>query len=178
MKKITLLLTLVIVSVCALTSCDGDLFVSYTLEGTWEGDMYICTTYGGRDYDASYSEIEFLKDPFHYTSGSGYWYDEYSNAPWDYFCSRFDWQVQNGIIYITLIDDYDMTLTIRDYRINDDRFEGYIDYDGGSKRFSLTHTSSPNWTYYNYGWDYDYYSYAAGDTRAADRPVRHLRSSN
>ena len=58
-----------------IVSCDDDDDIAYTLEGTWEGDMYIQSSYNGHTYDATYSEICFLKDPYKWSSGDGYWVD-------------------------------------------------------------------------------------------------------
>lgn len=142
-----------------LTSCDEDQWTGMQLEGTWAGDMYEYNEWNGKEYWASYSEVEFIQDPFRFTTGSGYWVDYFSDAPWDYLAYHFDWTVRNRVIYIHFREDnYEMA--IWDYRLTDNYFSGYIN---GNKdmTFRLHHTSSPNWDRdYYYGFD-DYYGYYA-----------------
>ena len=70
MKKLTSLLTMLLLAVTSvsLTSCEDEM-IADTLEGTWEGNMYISSYYDNRYYDATYSEICFLRDPLSYTTG-------------------------------------------------------------------------------------------------------------
>ena len=74
-----------------LTSCEDER-IANTLEGTWSGNMYISTRYDGRVYDATYTEVTFLKNPYAYSSGEGYWVDYYSDAPWDYVANHIEWR--------------------------------------------------------------------------------------
>ena len=78
-----MLMTIIAIASLAFTSCE-DARIARTLEGTWKGNMYISSRYDGRVYNSTYSEVTFLKDPGAYSSGSGYWVDYYSDAPWDY----------------------------------------------------------------------------------------------
>ena len=136
------------------TSCEDEI-IADTLQGTWEGNMYVTHAWNNRVYQSVYSEIEFLLDPFHYTSGSGYWVDYYSNAPWDYIANHIDWRVSDEVITIYFREE-GSRLYIRNYSLNDNRFVGEI-YDGDNYvRFSLYHTSSPNWDNYYWGTDYWY----------------------
>ncbi len=77
MKKISTLITMTFVALMALslTSCDEDSGIAYTLEGTWRGNMYVSSAYNGRTYNATYTELCFLRDPFRFSSGKGYWID-------------------------------------------------------------------------------------------------------
>lgn len=151
MKRIKSLLTVfaTIATMMMFTSCDS--FIASNLEGVWQGDMYMV-----RDgHRAVYTELEFYGDPFRTTSGTGYWYDEYSRLPNDYFYTRIEWKVRNKRIYIYMLDDRDrygnpFELVISDYRLSNDRFTGYVDYEGGSREFYLYHTSSPRWNGYYY----------------------------
>ena len=83
MKKWYTLWTLLLMAVLSVsfTSCewDDDDAIAYTLEGTWRGNMYMSSEWDGRVYDATYSEICFLRDPYRYSSGTGYWIDYYNN---------------------------------------------------------------------------------------------------
>jgi hypothetical protein len=188
MKKIythLTMLAMLAMTATMLTSCnwwDEDREIAYTLEGTWEGNMRIKSTYSGRTYYATETEITFSKDPYRYSSGEGYWVDYYSDAPWDYVANHISWTVDSGDIEIYFRED-GTRFTIRDYRLNDNRFTGTL-YDNGQRvDFTLYHTSSPNWSRYD-RWGYDdwyYDSYwsrttrgAAGDSTAVEKPVRSI----
>lgn len=167
MKKITTLMTLALLAVLSLsfTSCDDDDEIAYTLEGTWRGDMYVSSEWNGSTYDATYSEICFLRDPYRYSSGTGYWVDHYSKSGWgrNYVASHIDWRVYNGCIEVVFLDEYvdglNPIIYIEDYSLNDDYFTGTIYDNGNCVDFRLYHVSSPNWNDYYYGWD-TYYYYA------------------
>ncbi|MGN1260040.1 MAG: hepatitis A virus cellular receptor 1, partial [Alloprevotella sp.] len=77
MKKIKTMLAMAMTALCAMTfsACDEDDEIAYTLEGTWEGNMYVSMMYDGMVYDATYTELCFSRDPYRYSSGSGYWID-------------------------------------------------------------------------------------------------------
>ena len=134
-------------------SSHGDESPNQSLEGTWKGNMYISISYDGRTYDATYTEITFLKDPYAYSSGNGYWVDYYSDAPWDYVANHIDWKVDYGIIYIHFVEE-GTSLRIFDYHLNEDRFYGLFNDSGHNVEFELYHTSSPNWNIYHWGYDY------------------------
>lgn len=143
----------------SFTSCewDDDDAIAYTLEGTWKGNMYVSSEWDGRVYDATYSELCFLRDPYRYSSGTGYWVDYYNNAGWgrNYVANHIEWTVYNRTIKVDFLEE-GTTLWIEDFSLDDNYFSGTI-YDGESRvEFQLTHTSSPNWNNYYYGWD-DYY---------------------
>lgn len=162
-----------------LTSCESDEEIAYTLEGTWKGNMYISSYYDGRTYDATYTEITFLKDPYTYSSGNGYWVDYYdSNTPWgSYVANHIEWTVDWGTIHVYFVEE-DTSLDIYDYRLSNDRFYGTI-YDGNNEvDFELYHVSSPNWS--NYRWGYDdwygsYYRTRGADGKTPEKPVRMVR---
>lgn len=184
MKKVLnniLMMAVLATAAVAFTSCDDEQ-IAYTLEGTWKGNMYISSYYGGRTYDATYTEITFLKDPYAYSSGSGYWVDYYSNAPWDYVANHIEWRVDYGTIRVYFLEE-GTSMDIYDYRLSNDRFYGTINDGGNYVDFELYHTSSPNWSgYRNWGYD-DWYDgwYArtrtdnATDSVAAEKPKRFVR---
>ena len=87
-----------------LTSCEDER-IANTLEGTWSGNMYISTRYDGRVYDATYTEVTFLKNPYAYSSGEGYWVDYYSDAPWDYVANHIEWTVDFGTIRVYFVEE-------------------------------------------------------------------------
>ncbi len=186
MKRIHTLLTMVAIAMLSFTftSCDEDEYIADTLWGTWKGNMYVTSYWNNRYYDANYSEISFDKDPGTYSSGTGYWVDYYSNAPWDYLANHIRWTVRNSSIWVYFIED-DYEVEIFDYELSYNYFDGYI-YTSNNKEveFHLTKTSSPNWNRYHYGWDYWYDSYYAKEnsfepTRASsadiEKPKRMFR---
>ena len=93
-KLISILIVLVMgLGTISLSSCDDEM-TAYTLEGTWEGDMFMGYYYDGVEYWASYTELEFLTDPLSNTSGYGYWIDYYDDySPYSYYYSHINWQV-------------------------------------------------------------------------------------
>ena len=140
----------------SLTSCDDD-EIARTLEGTWEGEIFPYYQYQGSYYDITYSEVCFLRDPYRYSSGTGYWVDYYDRGYWggyNYIANHIEWRVDFGTLYVYFVeDDYE----IRIYDLNDNYFEGVIDDNGSRYNFSLRHVSSPNWNSFNYGYYGDYY---------------------
>ena len=167
MKKLYTLMMMAMtgVMVAGLTSCENDEYIARTLEGTWKGNMYVSSEWDGRYYDATATEITFLKDPYTYSSGTGYWVDYYSNAPWDYVANHIEWRVDYGTIYVYFVEER-TSMEIRDYRLNANRFTGYI-YDGGNNvDFELYNVSRPY--YDNYRWGYDSWGYYYSRTRSAD----------
>lgn len=100
MKKLSTLMTMALVAMMALTltSCDEDYDIAYTLEGTWRGNMYVSSVYDGYTYDATYTELCFVQDPYRYSSGTGYWIDHYAgDAPWRYVANHTEWKVRGGV---------------------------------------------------------------------------------
>ena len=169
---------------------DDDDEIARTLEGTWEGNMYTSyyNDYDGRYYDASYTEICFSRDPYRYSQGTGYWIDYYDDYYWggryNYLASHINWEVRGRTISVYFVED-DEWVDIYDYRLDADRFTGYIDlYNGTRQRFSLRYVASPDWNSYYWGRDYYYWSNEGGmdlgkaKARAAegtDKPKRIFR---
>lgn len=184
MKKFfynTLMMAVIAITAAGFSSCE-DMEIAYTLEGTWKGDMEIYSNYGGREYRATYTEITFVGDPYSLASGSGYWVDYYSNAPWDYIANHIEWSVENRVIYIHFIEEH-TSMRISDYHLNDSHFSGWLYDNGNDVRFDLIHTSSPNWSSYRWGYDswYDYYSRTRGDgtsdSTAVEKPYRFVKGN-
>ena len=189
MKKLSILLSMLLFATMTITftSCDDDADIAYTLEGTWQGNMYMSSSYSGRTYDATSSEVCFSQDPYAYSSGTGYWVDYYSNAPRDYLAYHITLTVRNRIIYVHFYED-GSDIEIRDYRLSDNRFTGRIYMGDSFVDFSLRHVSSPNWNDYGWGYDYWYDDYyygkpSLGAEQKADsaaereKPVRKLRTA-
>ena len=185
MKKIFTMLTMAMMSL-AFTSCEDE-YIANTLEGTWTGNMYISSSWDGRYYDATSTEVTFLRDPYAYTSGSGYWVDYYSNAPWDYVANHIDWTVNNGVIRIYFREE-GTHIEIRDYHLNSNRFTGTLFDNGNYVDFELYNVNHPYsyWDDYRWGYDswYDDYYWArtrSGDgdsTKVVEKPKRVIRPTN
>ena len=181
MKKLSTILTTVVallLTTSLLTACDEDAQIAMTLEGTWQGRMYVYTTYGGRDYYATSTQITFEGDPFRWSRGTGYWVDYYSGAPWDYVANHIEWRVVNRDIEIYFREE-DTSLLIADYSLNNNYFTGYIADGDNDVEFRLQHIDSPDYSGYHWG-----YSYWSRQTRSAatatdgssstEKPVRHV----
>ena len=127
--------------------------------------MYVSYQINGRGdyYDASYSEVCFLRNPSKFASGDGYWidyYNDYRRYGWErnYIANHINWQVINGNIRIHFRED-NSYVTIYEYSLTDNHFSGYIEMRNGARqRFSLVHTSSPNWSSYYWGSDRFYFN--------------------
>lgn len=171
----------------SLTSCDEDQIIGMELDGTWEGDMYMYSEYGGRSYRATRTVVEFNSN-LSMSNGTGYWIDYYSDAPWNYTASHIRWTVVDRTIRIQFVED-DYVVHIYDYSVSRKHFSGVIEgEDGKTLTFSLVSTDPEDWDSYDYGgyyYDYGYsdygYSKSADFTRAAgqdavsdDKPVRHI----
>ena len=177
MKKIynLLMMAMMAAATCTMTSCDEDIDIANSLEGTWTGTMFVYTDYRGTSYYATSTEITFEGDPFRWTRGTGYWVDYYSGAPWDYVANHISWRVDNGNITVYFHED-GTSVVISNYRLNDSRFSGYIADGDNDVRFNLTHIASPNWNNYSYwgydGWYDDGYYWSRGTRAAADDSLK------
>ena len=120
--------------------------------------MFLSSTWDNYTYAISYTQLCFNRDPYYYASGTGYWVDYYSDAPWDYVANHIEWQVRGGRIEVYLVED-NYTYFIEDYRLSDNIFRGRI-YDNDTYLdFSMRHTSSPNWNSFDYYYYDDFYDY-------------------
>ena len=172
MKKLYTLITIAMMAL-AFTSCETDEEIAYTLEGTWKGNMYITSDWDGRYYNSTYSEITFLKDPYRYSSGTGYWVDYYSDAPWDYVANHIEWKVDLRTIYVYFVEE-GVEMEIRDYSLGRGHFTGQIYDNGNIVDFDLYQASSPNYT--NYRWGYSSWShYSTRGTEHVSAPVEKPR---
>ena len=171
-----MVMALLVTAAIGFSSCE-DAEIAYTLEGTWRGNMYISTSYDGRTYNSTYTVITFEGDPYSMSSGYGKWIDYYSDAPWgDYIANHITWEVNNRVIYI-YFEEEQTSLSISDYRLNDDRFVGTLYDNGHYVDFELYHTSSPGLK--NYDYHYGWYSRTRGegasDFSATEKPIRFIR---
>ena len=155
MKKIFSILSVVIIALCTLTSCDEDIMVSHDLEGVWKGDMHTYYEHSGRTEKYTYTEISFDRNiKGEYTSGTGYWTDYFRGG--DYSRYRISWEVQNQIIYI-YFKRTGTRIEIYDYKLNSNHFRGsFKDGDFTYTNFDLIKDRD----YEYYGDDDYYYDYA------------------
>lgn len=176
MKKLYSFLTIVMMAMMAvsLTSCDDE-EIARTLEGTWEGEIFPYYQYQGSYYDITYSEVCFLRDPYRYSSGTGYWVDYYDRGYWggyNYIANHIEWRVDFGTLYVYFVED-DYEIRIYDYNLNDSYFEGVIVEENGTRyNFSLRHVASPNWNNFRWGYYGDYYDpyyYSNGNSTGMQR---------
>ena len=168
-KLYSLLLTAMMTLTATLfTSCDQDTQIGLTLEGIWRGNMYVYTMWNGNRYNVTDTEITFQCNDFHWTRGTGYWVDYYSNAPWDYVANHIEWQVSGGEIRIYFREEGTEVL-IRSYRLNDNRFQGTLWDNGQEVDFNLYHVASPRRSYDRWGYDgWTYYRSRQAKGTAAD----------
>ena len=174
-KSITLFSTIALLAMCFIfTSCehDEDVHESIALSGQWRGDwgmFYEIVDRGGRvyRYDSFDTDIVFYPEYNYATYGYGYQVDWYDYGPYERLSFRFKWRIDNGIvnIYYPGYPEYDTF--IRDYRLDNDYFSGYLG-DSGT-RFRLDKIRDfYDWSYY---YDYDYHQWGwgyYGKTRSAD----------
>lgn len=167
MKRLYSLITVMLIgiaSLCTLTSCEDDAQeVAYTLEGSWTGylDTYVEDRWGvsGEEYRVTFTFIRNNSNQSDYdgsTSGRGIEIGYNVNDRYrDYYRSTFSWYVEDcygafnnkPTIVITYDDDRWNPIYIYDYRINGNRFNGYMD-DGTNRDISFD-------LYYDGGFDYN-----------------------
>lgn len=180
-KSITLFSTIAMFAIClSLTSCDNeDVHESIVLSGQWRGDWgmyYQIERYGQiYTYDSFDTDIVFYPDYDYATHGYGYQVDWYDYGPYERLSFRFKWSINNGIVNIYYPFNPEYNTFIRDYRLNNDYFSGYL--GNSSTRFRLGKIRDYyDWSYYSY---YDYYywerttygrDYYYGKTRNATAP--------
>ena len=177
MKKIYTMLMMAMMAL-AFTSCEDE-EIAYDLEGTWRGEMHISSRYNGDVYNSTETEITFDRNPYEYASGTGYWVDYYDRSGWgrDYVANNITWEVNNRVIRIWFRNERTY-FEIRDYSLNNNRFEGYINDNGNHVRFYMRKIARP-YSYNSYywdDWDYDYYwartRGASDSTEVKDMPIR------
>lgn len=182
MKKLFTLLAMIMMAIgsMSLTSCSDDDYIGLTLDGCWQGNLYMYAQYGGTTYPSYRSQIKF-EAGLGMSKGSGYWVDYYNNAPWSYHANHISWEVNNGVITIYFIED-DYYVRIYDYNINSSYFSGLIEGEDGKRlEFSLRNTNSVNWDSYNYGWQSYGYSKSStlsrstdADSTSVEKPTLHI----
>ena len=173
-NSITLLSTIAMIAMCfTFTSCmDDDMEESIVLSGQWRGEWgmyYQITDRYGRvyTYESFDTDIVFYPDYDYATHGYGYQVDWYDYGPYQKLSFRFEWRINNGVVNIYYPGYPEYNTVIRNYRLTNDYFSGYL--GNSSTRFRLGKIRDYyDWSYY-YG--YDYYPWGwgyYGKTRSAD----------
>lgn len=171
MKKIYTYIVMFMMTTAMLTSCDVEFWEDLedrqeasTLSGTWTGyiDTYYYDRWGltGNTYRTT---MYFERDNAY--SGWGYEVDYDLNSRYnDYYYCEFEWDIYKGSIRIRYADSWN-DVYINDYRLNSNRFEGYMD-DGTSKDilFRLTYDNRFDWGY----WSTRNYTRSANDSISND----------
>lgn len=166
-------------TITSLTSCEifldpvanvvEDKVQSMAFAGQWTGDfgMYYTYYYNGRTYtfDSYDTDIVFYPQFGGANYGYGKQVDYYQTGPYSYEYHSFNWDIRNGVVYLTYPSDPSLNTSIYDYRMTNDYFYGYF---GSSKsRFSLRKIADYyDWTPYyntygygtNSGWRPPYYA--------------------
>lgn len=152
MKKNFWMLGMMFVTLFGFTSCEYELAqaIGYEVSGRWFGDMDMYIN-GTKCYD---SEIEFMPQGWGYRKGRGVEVDHL----WSYHITHyFDYEILNGAIYL-YFDDPELDCVIRDYRIDDQYFTGYMDGAYDCSKFRLK-----NYEHFRNEWGYNDYFYAKAD---------------
>lgn len=141
--------SLALLAAFTLSSCDKDAHKAWKIAGEWEGDMGMYYEVENRQtgdlerFNASRTIIKFDQEDRY--SGWGEEVDYYDEGPagWTYY--SFDWPIHNGDIRMTYHGAHNLDVVIRDYKLKNSEFYGYI----GNTEFHLK-----NVTHYNYDWDF------------------------
>lgn len=152
MKKNYLwMMGLMVMAMFSLTSCDEDEMIGMDVSGHWFGDMDMYIN-GER---ARGSEIEFQPMGWGYSYGRGIEVDYYYRGTITHY---FDYQIRNGIIYLTF-DDPLLDCAIVDYHLNYRYFRGYIAdyYSLMNQTYFDLRSYDQYWDTYGYG-GYVYYT--------------------
>ena len=154
MKKNLWMLGMMFVTLFSLTSCEYELeqAVGYDVSGHWYGDLDMWID--GRKCTSS--EIEFMPQGWGYRKGRGVQIDHlYSYHVSNYF----NYEIVGSSIYL-YFEDSSLDCVIRDYRISESYFTGYMDGVYESTRFNLK-----NYEHYysEYGSGFYGYYYARED---------------
>lgn len=181
MKKLYYYLSvmLLVVAPLMMSSChDGDVERAVTLSGQWYGDfgMYYTYVYKGHEYTFNSYDTDIIFYPkYDYaTHGWGKQVDWYEEGPYEKQYYRFNWEIRDGVIYITYPHDPELNTAIYDYVMDRDFFSGY--FDNGGSRFKLRKIADYyDWDcyyddYYYYDRDH-WYDYYGGWTRSAEESI-------
>lgn len=126
MKKFFTILFVAVATAISFSSCSSDdEMEARVLAGEWEGDwgMWYVDTHNYKWY-ADVTNVRFNHE--HRTHGTGLQVDYYRHGPYEYLYYKFDWEVRDGVIYLTYRHDHDLDTEIFDYKLTNDTFDGYF----------------------------------------------------
>ena len=158
------------------TSCDDDTSMSMVLSGDWYGYFGMYYDYEVRpgqtvEFDSWKSDLDFTPEYDYATYGYGREIDYYDEGPYDRQYFMFEWEVEDGIIYIHYPHNRDLDVAIHDFKMTNSRLSGY--FPGSGTRFSLRkYADYYDWSpYVDYdtwhGWSRDdWYYYDSPSVRA------------
>lgn len=138
--------------IAVMSGCqEEDEHRAYMVSGRWFGDLGMMVD----GIPALGSDMEFIQDGYRTTWGYGYETDYYRGYYGVMTVEHyFEWTIEYGIIYLRF-DDPSLDCNIRDYRLSNDYFEGYLDGVYSSVYFSLRNYDL-YWNSYGYFNDYRY----------------------
>jgi len=151
MKKFKTYLSIFAMLICTITfftSCDEDFSINMSLSGEWEGTLRVSDVDFGSD---TYNCIMAFKPNSGLSSkGSGYqiiyYYNGYSRKQYVY---DFYYTVRNGDIIIDFDDPSRRNVTIFDYKLNGNYFDGYYGDKYSESHFKLYKVYDYNHSYYD-----------------------------
>jgi len=143
MKKINYIFACLVMmmSLMSLSSCDmdyedwnevddycDDRTLGKVLCGDWEGDF-------GMETDDT--KLQFYPAKHGKTYGSGIQVDTYKDSEKR---TDFEWEIQDGVIYITYPSDSDLDCKVHSYHLTKKKFTGY--FGNSNNEFSLRKESN------------------------------------
>lgn len=155
MKSKVILSMLTIILSLWLISCDDDKEMAINLSGEWRGDFASYYTSENRQGDerfiyADETYIKFVPDYPFATHGYGIEIDYYDRGQFEYIYHRFDWEVDDEILYLTYRHDGELDAAIDDYRLKVYEFYGHK----GGEHFHLDKISDDDFYWDDYYDDY------------------------
>ena len=115
-----------------LSSCDEDLYDAMEISGEWEGDMGMFVNDGKYEYDAINTYMAFYPDYEYAKHGYGEQIDYYARpCPVHHQNFFFEWDVVNGVLYITYPYNESLNVALGDYRFKYRRGRRCMDFSIG-----------------------------------------------
>lgn len=162
MKSFTKIIS-VAFSLCiasTLTSClDEDEIKSSIITGEWHGDFgmyydYDCHTCDHvHTYYSAETSLIFYPSHDYSTHGYGYQKDYYDYGPYRTQSYYFEWEMNDGVLYIDYPYDSYLNTEIHNYRMSDSMFTGRIGNNGDT--FHLYKVADiSDWSCYGSGYYY------------------------
>lgn len=116
-----------------------------SLKGSWVGNMHVTIDLQEIELYDPITELTFLSDPLKDSSGEGYlvFSDNYSYSNSDCVVACIiEWSVDQEGIHVVCYD-FAWEFLISDYSLIDNRFRGYLNFNGKYSTFELFKTETP-----------------------------------